>query len=94
MDFRNLYMIPRAVVRLCFILINNAYCIPTYVVWMVLLSPLRRVNPDVYWKIEGYFFHWLLAMVSMWSCSAGYQGKYRQKLHDFNIEVVVKIIVF
>ncbi|EFA02132.1 acyl-CoA:lysophosphatidylglycerol acyltransferase 1 isoform X1 [Tribolium castaneum] len=71
-NIRNWYKIPRALFRLCFILVNNVYCIPTYVVWMVLLSPLRKVNPDVYWRIEGYFFHWLLAMVSMWSWSAGY----------------------
>lgn len=68
-------MIPKAVLRLCFILVNNVYCIPTYVAWMVLLSPLRRINPDAFWKIEGYFFHWLLAMVSMWSWSAGYDGE-------------------
>lgn len=74
LPFRNWYKIPKALFRLCFILVNNVYCIPTYVVWMVLLSPLRKVNPDVYWKIEGYFFHWLLAMVSMWSWSAGYDG--------------------
>ncbi|CAH0560815.1 unnamed protein product [Brassicogethes aeneus] len=69
---RNWYLIPKGLFRMCFILVNNAYCIPTYVVWMVLLSPLRKVNPDIYWRIEGYFFHWLLAMVSMWSWSAGY----------------------
>ncbi|KAK4886386.1 hypothetical protein RN001_002657 [Aquatica leii] len=67
------YVVPKAILRLCLILINNVYCIPTYVVWMVLLSPLRKIHPDTYWKIEGYFFHWLLAMVSMWSWSAGYE---------------------
>lgn len=66
------YIVPRAVLRLLFILLNNAYCIPTYVVWMILLSPLKKINPDTFWRIEGYFFHWLLAMVSMWSWSAGY----------------------
>lgn len=74
--FRHWYIIPKAIFRLCFILLNNAYCIPTYVVWMVLLSPIRKLNPDAFWKIEGYFFHWLLAMVSMWSWSAGYDGIY------------------
>lgn len=67
------FIIPRAFLRLCFILLNNIYCIPTYVVWMVLLSPLRRIHPETFWKIEGQFFHWLLAMVSMWSWSAGYE---------------------
>ncbi|KAI4463166.1 1-acylglycerol-3-phosphate acyltransferase-related [Holotrichia oblita] len=66
------YIIPKAIFRLCFILLNNAYCIPTYVMWMILLSPIRKINPDAFWRIEGYFFHWLLAMVSMWSWSAGY----------------------
>lgn len=66
------YIIPKAILRLCFIIINNVYCIPTYVIWMLLLMPLRKLHPDTYWKIEGYFFHWLLAMVSMWSWSAGY----------------------
>nr|XP_022899962.1 acyl-CoA:lysophosphatidylglycerol acyltransferase 1-like isoform X1 [Onthophagus taurus] len=68
----NWYVIPKAIFRLCFILVNNAYCIPTYVIWMIMLSPIRRFNPDTFWRIEGYFFHWLLAMVSMWSWSAGY----------------------
>lgn len=39
---------------------------------MLLFSPLKRYYPDLYWRIEGTFFHWLLAMVSMWSWSAGY----------------------
>lgn len=67
-----IYLVPRAIFRLGFIIVNNAYCVPTYVVWMILLSPLRKINPETFWKIEGYFFHWLLAMVSMWSWSAGY----------------------
>lgn len=43
---------------------------------MILLWPLRKVRPDLYWKIEGYLFHWLLAMVSLWCDSAGYRSKY------------------
>ncbi|CAG9858624.1 unnamed protein product [Phyllotreta striolata] len=76
MDERNSvsywYKIPKGFLRLCFILINNLYCIPTYVMWMILLLPLRKVNPDVYWRIESFFFHWLLGMVSLWSYSAGF----------------------
>ncbi|XP_072391191.1 acyl-CoA:lysophosphatidylglycerol acyltransferase 1-like [Diabrotica undecimpunctata] len=68
----NWYRIPRSVLRLCFILVNNLYCIPTYVMWMILLLPLRKVNPDIYYKIEGQFFHWLLSVVTLWSNSAGY----------------------
>jgi hypothetical protein len=43
---------------------------------MVTIFPLKRYRPDWYWKIEGHFFHWLLAMVSMWSWSAGYDSKF------------------
>lgn len=62
----------KCLLRTCFVILNNMYCIPTYVVWMVLIFPLKRYHPELYWKIEGHFFHWLLAMVSMWSWSAGY----------------------
>lgn len=34
--------------------------------------PVRRYAPEVFYRIEGYMFSWLLAMVSMWSWSAGY----------------------
>ncbi|GLH05575.1 Acyl-CoA:lysophosphatidylglycerol acyltransferase 1 [Gryllus bimaculatus] len=64
----------KCVLRTCFVILNNMYCIPTYVVWMVLIFPLRRYRPQLYWAIEGHFFHWLLAMVSMWSWSAGYDN--------------------
>ncbi|XP_018331761.1 acyl-CoA:lysophosphatidylglycerol acyltransferase 1 [Agrilus planipennis] len=66
------YHLPKALLRLCFILANNLYCIPTYLVWMILLFPLKKVHPECYWKIEGYFFHWLLSVVTLWSWSAGY----------------------
>ncbi|EFN62499.1 Acyl-CoA:lysophosphatidylglycerol acyltransferase 1 [Camponotus floridanus] len=39
---------------------------------MMLLFPVKVYQPQVYWRIEGLFFHWLLAMVSMWTWSAGY----------------------
>ncbi|EEB13245.1 conserved hypothetical protein [Pediculus humanus corporis] len=58
--------------RVIFVIINNVYCIPTYVVWMMMLYPVKKCHPDLYYRIEGLFFHWLLAMVAMWSWSAGY----------------------
>ncbi|KAL1509716.1 hypothetical protein ABEB36_004412 [Hypothenemus hampei] len=73
MDSHNLQQLPKRLLRLCFILLNNLYCIPSYVVWMLLLWPLRKVQPELYWKIEGYMFHWLLAMVTLWCDSAGYR---------------------
>ncbi|XP_046384558.1 acyl-CoA:lysophosphatidylglycerol acyltransferase 1-like [Ischnura elegans] len=62
----------RCALRVLFVILNNIYCIPTYVVWMMMFFPIKKCHPDLYWRIEGYFFHWLLAMVSMWSWSAGY----------------------
>ncbi|KAF7266450.1 hypothetical protein GWI33_020217 [Rhynchophorus ferrugineus] len=63
----------KGLLRLCFILVNNLYCIPTYIIWMFLLRPLVFINPTLYWKIEGRLFHFLLAMVSLWCDSAGYR---------------------
>lgn len=63
---------PRALFRTVFVIVNNIYCVPTYLVWMFLLLPLKKINESCYFKIEGILFHWLLANVSMWSSSAGY----------------------
>ncbi|BES93449.1 Acyltransferase [Nesidiocoris tenuis] len=68
----SILLVLKGLLRICFVILNNIYCIPTYCVWMLLFQPLRYYKPNVYWKIEGTFFHWLLAMVSMWSWSAGY----------------------
>ncbi|CAH1128432.1 unnamed protein product [Ceutorhynchus assimilis] len=73
MEHFDLPQIVKGFLRLTFIVANNLYCIPTYAIWMVLLLPLKQVNPQLYWKIEGYIFHWLLAMVSLWCDSAGYK---------------------
>ncbi|XP_057332263.1 acyl-CoA:lysophosphatidylglycerol acyltransferase 1-like [Microplitis mediator] len=68
----NIFTVVKAVLRIGFVILNNIYCIPPYVIWMMLLSPVKLFQPKIYWRIEGLFFHWLLAMVSMWSWSAGY----------------------
>ncbi|XP_011499600.1 PREDICTED: acyl-CoA:lysophosphatidylglycerol acyltransferase 1-like isoform X2 [Ceratosolen solmsi marchali] len=62
----------KCLLRTGFVIVNNMYCIPTYITWMLLLFPIKIYDPQVYWRIEGLFFHWLLAMVSMWTWSAGY----------------------
>ncbi|XP_071561575.1 acyl-CoA:lysophosphatidylglycerol acyltransferase 1 isoform X1 [Temnothorax nylanderi] len=80
----NIVTLLKCVARTAFVILNNVYCIPTYVVWMMLLFPVKIYQPQVYWRIEGLFFHWLLAMVSMWTWSAGYdiieQGDDIQKI--------------
>ncbi|XP_014226873.1 acyl-CoA:lysophosphatidylglycerol acyltransferase 1-like isoform X1 [Trichogramma pretiosum] len=69
---KNILHFLKCLCRVAFVLINNVYCIPTYVIWMMFLLPVKAYHPQTYWRIEGLFFHWLLAMVSMWSWSAGY----------------------
>lgn len=59
-------------VRFVLVIVNNLYCIPTHVVWLTVLQPVRKYAPAIYYQIEGYLFSWLLAMVSLWSWSAGY----------------------
>jgi len=76
MFFRCIAFLCKCFLRTMFVILNNVYCIPTYVVWMMIIFPLKRYHPDLYWKIEGHFFHWLLAMVSMWSWSAGYDSEF------------------
>ncbi|XP_026682158.1 acyl-CoA:lysophosphatidylglycerol acyltransferase 1-like [Diaphorina citri] len=69
---KKLYITVKVILRVSLVILNNIYCIPTYFIWMLVFQPLRWFKPRLYWTIEGKFFHWLLAMVSMWSWSAGY----------------------
>lgn len=63
---------PRALFRTVFVIVNNIYCVPTYLIWMFLLLPLKKIHEAYYYRIEGVMFHWLLANVTMWSYTAGY----------------------
>ncbi|XP_037293301.1 acyl-CoA:lysophosphatidylglycerol acyltransferase 1-like isoform X2 [Manduca sexta] len=63
----------RIVARTTFAVVNNLYCIPAYVLWMMALRLVRPLYAPLYWKIEGLMYHWLLAMVSLWSWTAGYE---------------------
>lgn len=65
----------RIVARTAFAVVNNIYCITPYVVWLMALRLIRPLFAPLYWKLEGLLFHWLLAMVSMWSWTAGYESK-------------------
>ncbi|XP_013196604.2 acyl-CoA:lysophosphatidylglycerol acyltransferase 1 isoform X2 [Amyelois transitella] len=63
----------RIVARTTFTIVNNLYCVPAYVVWMMMLRLVRPLYAPIYWKIEGLMYHWLLAMVSLWAWTAGYE---------------------
>ncbi|XP_011871934.1 PREDICTED: acyl-CoA:lysophosphatidylglycerol acyltransferase 1-like [Vollenhovia emeryi] len=81
---RNIVTLLKCVTRSASVILNIVYCTSTYAVWMMLLFPVKIYQPQVYWRIEGLFFHWLLAMASMWTWSAGYdiieQGDDIQKI--------------
>ncbi|XP_075554671.1 acyl-CoA:lysophosphatidylglycerol acyltransferase 1-like isoform X3 [Dermacentor variabilis] len=73
MELRRLLHQVRCWLRVMFVLANNLYCIPTYLVWMwVVFYPLRVLLPPLYWAIERQLFRLLLLMVSFWSWSAEY----------------------
>lgn len=74
--FRLFVLYPKAILRIVIVIANNIYCIPTYVIWMMLLLPIRRCHPDLYYRIEGQFFHWMLSIVAMWSWTAGYNSEW------------------
>ncbi|KAK2149177.1 hypothetical protein LSH36_463g02003 [Paralvinella palmiformis] len=62
----------KAILRTTFIFLNNVYCIPTFLLWMLTLRPLLYIKPALYWWIEGTIFHWLLLLISNWLWMAGY----------------------
>ncbi|KAK2588323.1 hypothetical protein KPH14_004340 [Odynerus spinipes] len=89
----NVVTFVKCIARTGFVILNNVYCIPTYIVWMTLLYPVKLYQPQIYWRIEGLFFHWLLAMVSIWAWSAGYdiieQGDDIEKIINDRTLVIV-----
>ncbi|XP_077138424.1 acyl-CoA:lysophosphatidylglycerol acyltransferase 1 [Ranitomeya variabilis] len=60
------------VVRFAFMVVNNMVAIPSYVLYLLALQPLRLIDSKLFWYIEGVMFKWLLAMVASWGWTAGY----------------------
>lgn len=60
------------VLRLVWVFLNNLYCIPVYLFYMLLLLPLFPAAPSLYWLVEETLFSWLLSMVACWNWTAGY----------------------
>lgn len=63
----------RYIVRTVWILISNLYCIPAYLGWLAIFSPLYLASPRLYNQLEQVLFSWLLSLVACWSWSAGYE---------------------
>lgn len=61
-----------AVVRVLSIIVQNLYCISSYLVlsWLVLI-PVNWLKSDLYSKLENYLYNSLLFIVSSWSLAAG-----------------------
>lgn len=59
--------------RTVWVMVNNLYAIPATLAWLLLLSPIHLISPQVYNKVEEVFFSWMLSMVACWTWSAGYQ---------------------
>lgn len=61
------------IARTIWILVNNLYCIPVYMVYITLLCPVYFVSPRLFNQVEQVLFSWLLAMVACWTSTAGFQ---------------------
>ncbi|KAM9315657.1 acyl-CoA:lysophosphatidylglycerol acyltransferase 1 [Gastrophryne carolinensis] len=65
-------LIFKMVLRFAFMVVNNMFAIPSYVLYLIALQPLRLIDSKLFWDIEGVMFKWLLAMVASWGWTAGY----------------------
>ncbi|XP_034283659.1 acyl-CoA:lysophosphatidylglycerol acyltransferase 1 [Pantherophis guttatus] len=66
------YIFLKALLRFSFMVANNLVAIPSYIMYMIVLQPLRLLDNKRFWYIEGVLFKWLLAMVASWGWWAGY----------------------
>lgn len=58
--------------RFAFMVSNNVVAIPSYFCYVLVLQPLRLLDPLRFWYLEGLLFKWLLGLVASWGWSAGY----------------------
>nr|XP_006116453.1 acyl-CoA:lysophosphatidylglycerol acyltransferase 1 isoform X3 [Pelodiscus sinensis] len=66
------YILLKALLRFSFMVANNLVAISSYVLYLIILQPLRLLDSKRFWYIEGVLFKWLLAMVASWGWWAGY----------------------
>jgi len=59
--------------RAIWVILCNLVCIPSYLAWLLLVSPTCLVSPWIFNKVEQVLFGWQLTVISSWSISAGYQ---------------------
>ena len=51
------------------------YTIPTYVYHILLIKPLLRDLPELYWMIETWFSTWVISSLSFFMHTGGYTGR-------------------
>lgn len=66
------YTLLKGLLRFGFMVANNLVAIPSYILYLIILQPLRLLDSKLFWYIEGVLFKWLLAMVASWGWWAGY----------------------
>lgn len=64
------------ILRVFHMTINNVMAIPAYISWFIILTPLRKFWPNIYWQLERVLFKALLSFVVMWTNSGGYRSMY------------------
>ncbi|XP_076100325.1 acyl-CoA:lysophosphatidylglycerol acyltransferase 1-like [Mytilus galloprovincialis] len=64
----------RYFLRILFITFANLIAIPAYIVYALLLYPMKKYYPEFYWThVEPRLFQALLGMVASWLYSGGYK---------------------
>ncbi|KAK3093223.1 hypothetical protein FSP39_012890 [Pinctada imbricata] len=58
--------------RFFYVVISNLVCIPSYMVWLCILYPVKLFAPNIFWTIEACLFKGLLVVVTGWTFSGGY----------------------
>ncbi|XP_030413425.1 acyl-CoA:lysophosphatidylglycerol acyltransferase 1 isoform X1 [Gopherus evgoodei] len=66
------YTLLKGLLRFGFMVANNLVAIPSYILYLIILQPVRLLDNKRFWYIEGVLFKWLLAMVASWGWWAGY----------------------
>lgn len=73
MEVRHILHIIRCGLRVIYVILNNLYTIPSYLLWCWLfLFPIRVVHPNFFWYLEGKLLKWMLCSVASWSWFAKY----------------------
>jgi hypothetical protein len=77
MEFLQRFPYLRYFIRIILIFFANIIGIPAYVVWSLLLYPVRIYYPDFYWThVEPSLFKGLIGIVASWLYSGGYKGMF------------------